>query len=265
MRWKSILYATAAVILPFNINPTAQESQVRAENGFINITPLIHSSVQIEYNGTVIQVDPWSAIDLGDALHADIILISDDVGHHLDKSAIEMLRKPNTEIVMPQSGRAHIADGKVLNNGEFLIIQGIRIESIAAYDIIPGEPSHLKGDANGYLVELGGKRILLAGVTECIAEILALENVDIAFIPMNIPLGRMTPAAAAECTRKLDPEVVFLYHYDQGHASRANRPDAEAPPLPDNLSIEQSLQLFEQELAGSGIEFRMAEWYPPLK
>lgn len=263
MRWKSILCATVA-ILPLNVELGAQESQVRAENGFINITPLVHSSVQIEYNGIVIQIDPWGVIDLGDALPADIILISDDVGHHLDKSAIERLRKPGTEIIMPQSGRAHISDGKVLNNGEILATQGVTITSIAAYDIIPGEPSHLKGDANGYLVELGGKNILFAGVTECVAEILALESVDIAFIPMNIPLGRMTPAAAAQCTRKLDSEIVFVYHYNQGYAARASRPDARPPQLPGNLTIEQSLELFEQELEGSGIEFRMAEWYPPL-
>ncbi len=263
MRKRSILYVATTILL-WGVNTAAQESQVQAEEGSIRITPLVHSSVQIEYNGIVIQVDPWSAIDLGNVLPADIILISDDVGHHLDKAAIEKLRKSNTEIIMPQSGAVHLPDGKILNNGEVLIIQGVRIESVAAYDIIPGEPSHLKGDANAYLIELGGKRILFAGVTECVAEILALDNVDIAFMPMNIPLGRMTPSAAAECTRALNPEVVFLYHYDQGYAARATRPDAGNPRLPGDLTIEQSLELFEQELRGSGIEFRMAEWYPAL-
>lgn len=263
MRCKSVRLA-AAIILPLAFNITAQESDIPAENGSIKVTPLVHSSVQIEYDGLVIQVDPWSAIDLSTALPADIILISDDVGHHLDKTAIGKLRKPSTEIIMPQSGAVHLAEGKVLNNGEMLVTQGVKIESVAAYDIIPGEPSHLKGDANAYLVELGGKRILFAGVTECVAEILALGRVDIAFMPMNIPVGRMTPAAAAECTRALAPEVVFLYHYDQGYAARVTRPDAGDPQLPGNLTIEQSLKLFEQELQGSGIEFRTAEWYPPL-
>jgi len=263
MKWKSILCATVT-ILPLNVELRAQESQVQTENGIINITPLVHSSVQIEYNGIVIQIDPWGVIDLGDALPADIILISDDVGHHLDSSAIELLSKAGTEIVMPLSGSPHIPEGKVLNNGNTKITHGVTIESVAAYDIIPGEPSHLKGDANGYLVELGGKNILLAGVTECVPEILALENVDIAFIPMNIPLGRMTPGAAAACARKLNPKIVYLYHYNQGYAARASRPDATLPQLPGNLTIEQSLELFEQELEGSGIEFRRAEWYPPF-
>jgi len=263
MNLKKILF-TSAVVLPWHIGLMAQESVVQADDGLIRITPLVHSSVQIEYKGFVIQVDPWGVLGLSNALPADIILISDDIGHHLDKDAIGKLTKSNTEIIMPQSGVVHIPAGKVLNNGEVVEAQGVRIESVAAYDIIPGEPSHLKGDANAYVVDIGGKRILLAGVTECVPEILALENVDIAFMPMNIPLGRMTPVAAAECTRALNPDIVFLYHYDQGYAARTTRPNAAMPRLPGDLTVAQSLELFEQELAGSNIEFRMAEWYPPL-
>jgi L-ascorbate metabolism protein UlaG (beta-lactamase superfamily) len=257
-----LIAAVAVLATSTCVNTVAQETSVEADNGNIRITPLVHSSVQIEYNGLVIQVDPWSVVDLGQSLPADIILISDDIGHHLDTVAIAMLSKPDTEIVMPQSGAVHLADGKVLDNGEYVVSHGVRIESVAAYDIIPGEPSHLKGDANAYLVDLGGKRILLAGVTECVPEILALENVDIAFMPMNIPLGRMTPAAAAECTRALDPEIVYLYHYDQGYAARVNRPDAAPPALPGGLSVLESIEAFRRELEGSGIEFINAEWYP---
>ena len=32
-------------------------------NGDIEITPLVHSSVQLEYEGFVVQVDPWAPID----------------------------------------------------------------------------------------------------------------------------------------------------------------------------------------------------------
>ncbi|MDO9519393.1 MAG: MBL fold metallo-hydrolase [Pseudohongiella sp.] len=263
MNLKKTLGATA-LCLSMHIEISAQESAVQADDGQIKITPLVHSSVQIEYNGFVIQVDPWNVLGLTNALPADIILISDDVGHHLDTSAIAKLRKSTTQIIMPQSGVAHIPDGKVLNNGEIVKIQGVTIESIEAYDIIPGEPSHLRGDANGYLVEIGGKRIFLAGVTECVPEILALKDIDIAFMPMNIPPGRMTPAAAAECTRALQPDVVFLYHYDQGYAARATRPNATVPPLPGNLTVAQTVEIFEQELAGSNIEFRQGEWYPAL-
>ena len=61
----------------------------------------------------------------------------------------------------------------MLANGETTTVAGIRVEAIAAYDIKPGAPLHPKGEANGYLVTLGGKRIYLAGVTECVPEVSA--------------------------------------------------------------------------------------------
>ena len=45
----------------------------------------------------------------------------------------------------------------------------VRVEvAIAAYDIKPGEPYHPKGEANGYIITVGGQRIYFAGVTECV-------------------------------------------------------------------------------------------------
>ena len=68
--------------------PLAAADKFPATGGDIEITPLIHSSVQIEHAGKVIQVDPWSVGDLSRAKPADLILITDDVGHHLDVKAI---------------------------------------------------------------------------------------------------------------------------------------------------------------------------------
>jgi hypothetical protein len=47
-----------------------------AAGGDIEITPLVHASVQLEHAGTVIQVDPWSVGDLSQAKPADLILIT---------------------------------------------------------------------------------------------------------------------------------------------------------------------------------------------
>src|SRR5262249_60223958 len=104
-------------------------------------------------------------------------------------------------------------------NGERASQGGIPVEAIPAYDIIPGEPSHPKGKANGYVVTLGGKRLYVAGVTECVPEIRALRDIDVAFVPMNLPLERMTPSAAAECVNAFKPKVVYLYHFDQSWRS----------------------------------------------
>jgi L-ascorbate metabolism protein UlaG (beta-lactamase superfamily) len=249
----ALLFATAAV---------HAADRIPATGGDIVITPLIHSSVQIEHAGKVIQVDPWSIGDLSQAKPADLILITDDVGHHLDVKAIEKLRKPGAPVVMPASGLKRIADGIVLANGQTAKAAGTAVESIAAYDIKPGAPEHPKGEANGYVLTIGGKRIFFAGVTECVPEVLALKNIDVAFMPMNIPVGRMSPKDAADCTKKLNPKVVYVYHYDQDYATRAVSATAKLNDGVNRESPDLGLQDFANELKGTSIEFKRGAWYP---
>jgi L-ascorbate metabolism protein UlaG (beta-lactamase superfamily) len=230
--------------------------------GDITITPLIHSSVQIEHGGLVVQVDPWSAGDLSRAKAADLILITDNVGHHLDVKAIARLRKPGAPVIIAANGKERVPDGIVLANGESTTAAGLRVESIASYDIKPGAPEHPKGEANGYVLTIGGRRIYMAGVTECVPEVRALRNIDVAFMPMNIPVERMMPADAAACTKAVAPKVVYVYHYDQDFAARAVNPRAAQPGLPGGLTVAQSLQQFREAMKGSGIEVRDGGWYP---
>jgi L-ascorbate metabolism protein UlaG (beta-lactamase superfamily) len=236
-----------------------------AEKGEILITPLVHSSVQVEYLDTIVQIDPWGIIGLSNAMSAQLILVTDSPGHHLDADAIEKLSLSNTSVVIATNGLSQIPDGVVMANGDTIVLSGVTIEAIAAYDIIPGAPEHPKGDANGYVVTLGGKRLFFAGVTECVDEVKALAGIDVAFMPLNIPRGRMTPSAAAECTKILNPDVVYTYHYDQGWARQLDNPDFVSPELPGGLTVAQSLDLFEKELEGSGIEYRRSNWYPPQR
>jgi L-ascorbate metabolism protein UlaG (beta-lactamase superfamily) len=225
--------------------------------GDVEITPLIHSSVQIEHAGRVIQVDPWSLGDLSRMKRADLIVITDDVGHHLDVKAIQHLRKPGAPIVIAANGKARVPDGIVLANGQSTEAAGYRIEAIAAYDITPGEPYHPKGEANGYIITVGARRIYFAGVTECVPEIRALKNIDIAFFPMNVPLARMEPAAAIDCLRAFKPKVVYPYHYDQDWVARVGKGAARP------AATRRGLDELKGGLSADGIDVRFAEWYPP--
>jgi L-ascorbate metabolism protein UlaG (beta-lactamase superfamily) len=233
-----------------------------ANGGEIEITPIIHSSVQIEYAGKVIQVDPWSVGDLSRAKPADLILITDDIGHHLDVKAIQQLRKPGAPVIVAANGKSRVPDGIVLANGKSTTAAGVQVEAIAAYDIKPGAPEHPKGEANGYVITLGGKRIFFAGVTECVPEIKALKNIDVAFMPMNIPVERMVPAAVAECVKIIRPAVVYVYHYDQDSAARAANASAQSRGLPGGMTIAQSLQAFREAMKGAPTEVRLGQWYP---
>ena len=217
----------------------------------VTITPLLHSSVQLEADGKVVQVDPWSRADLSRAKPADLILITDDPIHHLDPKAIAQLRKPGAPVLLPAASRAKFAEGTTIANGETRTVAGIGVEAVGAYDIKPGEPSHPKGKANGYVVTLAGQRIYVAGVTECVAEVRALRDIDVAFVPMNLPLERMTPSAAADCVNAFKPKVVYLYHYDQSWVSSGNA-------LANRAA---TIDAFRKALTG-GIEFRDAAWYP---
>jgi L-ascorbate metabolism protein UlaG (beta-lactamase superfamily) len=236
--------------------------KVPAAGGAIEITPLIHSSIQIEHAGTVIQVDPWSVLDLARYKKADLILITDDPVHHFDLKAIQALRKPGAPVVIPEVNKAKFPDGIIMANGEKATEGGISVEAVPAYDIIPGAPAHPKGKSNGYVITVGGTRVYVAGVSECVPEVLALKNIDVAFIPLNIPRGRMTPAAAAACVKTIAPKIVYPYHYDQVLAAKLGNPNATAEGPAGGLTVAQSLQAFKDALKGEKTEVRNANWYP---
>lgn len=61
---------------------------------------------------------------------------------------------------------------------------------------------------------MGGKHIYIAGDTENIPEMKNLKNIDIAFLPMNLPYT-MTPEQTAEAARSFMPKILYPYHFGQ--------------------------------------------------
>lgn len=208
-----------------------QTDTLPASGGDIQITPIMHSSVQLEYAGKVIQVDPVSAYDnvelplLGkfDALKpADLILVTDVHPENLDTAEITKLRKPGAPVVMPMSvaseaGAKIASPTVVLANGDSKTVAEVGIEAVPMYNLQhgpkPGELYHPKGRGNGYIVTLGGKRLYFMGDTECTPEAKAVKNVDVAFVPLNMP-QTMTPGDTAECIKAFQPKIVYPYHYE---------------------------------------------------
>lgn len=255
-RTRLIAALCAAIAVPALL---IAEERLRSNAGDIVLRPLAHASVQIEFGGRSIYIDPWSGANLAAAPASDLILVTDaDAGaHHLDPAALQRVRRSGGTVVMPASGREKVPDGVVLENGATRRFGDVTVEAIAAYDVIPGQPFHAKGTANGYVLTLGGRRVLFAGVTECVPEIKALRDIDIAFLPMNLPNGRMTPTAVADCVRSFSPKVVYPYHYDQGYIARlAGRGDP-------NGASEAAASVRTLAAALQGVaEVREANWYP---
>ena len=237
----------------------AADDRLPSSAGDIVMRPMAHASVQIEFSGHTIYIDPWSGADLTSARPSDLIIVTDaDAGaHHLDPKALARVRQPGGTVLMPASGTAKVPDGIVLANGASKTVANVTVDAVAAYDLTPGDPFHAKGVANGYVLTMGGKRVFFAGVTECIPEIKALRGIDVAFMPMNLPNGRMTPAAVAECVRAFTPKVVYPYHYDQGYIARlAGRGDPKGA-----AEAAASVKTLASLLQGVA-EVREGNWYP---
>jgi L-ascorbate metabolism protein UlaG (beta-lactamase superfamily) len=57
-------------------------------------------------------------------------------------------------------------------------------------------------------------RIYIAGDTEDIPEMAAIKDIDVAFLPCNLPYT-MTPEQCARAATMIKPTVLFPYHYGQ--------------------------------------------------
>lgn len=129
-----------------------------------------------------------------------------------------------------------------LANGESADLLGVHIEAVPMYNLTRGPSAgalfHDKGRGDGYLLTIDGKKIYIAGDSECTPEMKALRGVDLALIPMNLPYT-MTPEEAAACVAAFKPRQVVPYHYSGS-----------------------DLSLFTKGLAGvSGVEVVLREAY----
>jgi L-ascorbate metabolism protein UlaG (beta-lactamase superfamily) len=105
-----------------------------------------------------------------------------------------------------------------MRNGDVETIDGLKIEAVPAYNIVhersSGNPYHPKGRGNGYIITFGDKRVYVAGDTENTPEMKSLKNIDVAFLPMNIPFT-MTPEMVADAAKAFEPKILYPYHYGQ--------------------------------------------------
>ena len=263
MRCLSCLVFTVAAALTTAVAASQPPSPdtIPATGGEITIQPLGHGSVHVRHGPHSIWVDvvgegppPPPGVTPKDPERAaarlsrlrglkppTMILVTDIHGDHLDHHAIATLRTATTAVLLPAAAAKNVTDAMVIANGESRTVNGVTVEAVPMYNLQrgpqPGQLFHDKGRGNGYIVTLGGKRLYFAGDTECTPEMKALTNIDVAFLPMNLPYT-MTPLEAAECAKVFKPKIVYPYHY-QGQDPKA----------------------FATAVEGSGIEVRLRNWY----
>jgi L-ascorbate metabolism protein UlaG (beta-lactamase superfamily) len=102
-------------------------------------------------------------------------------------------------------------------------VEGLKIEAVPAYNIVhkrdTGQPFHPKGVGNGYIITFGDKRVYVAGDTENVPEMKGLKNIDIAFLPMNLPYT-MTPEMVVEAAKAFKPKILYPYHFGETDTSK---------------------------------------------
>jgi len=224
----------------------ATADSIATEDGALKIVPINHATLALEWKDRTIYVDPVGGAKVFQGLpKPDLILVTDIHGDHFSNETLAGLVAPNTKLVCPAAVVDQMTpdlrkSATILTNGQTGEFMGIKVEAIPMYNLTPERLKfHNKGRGNGYVVTLGGKRIYVSGDTEDIPEMLALKNIDVAFVCMNLPYT-MTVEQAARAVRSFKPRVVYPYHYRGSDVNKF------------------------KELVGTdaGVEVRLREWYP---
>ena len=195
------------------------DATIATDRGPLKIHPVEHASFVIEWNGSTIAVDPVGGHSKYTSFgKADLVLITHIHGDHLSVDTVHGLAEQSTVIVAPASVAEKFPEADrvritVLANGESVKWGEGLIEAIPMYNLSPDKQKfHPKGRGNGYVVTFGGTRIYIAGDTADIPEMRALEDIDAAFVCMNLPYTMDVPSAA-DAVLEFKPKVVFPYHY----------------------------------------------------
>jgi L-ascorbate metabolism protein UlaG (beta-lactamase superfamily) len=193
--------------------------EIKTNNGILKIQPVMHASLVLTWNNKAVYVDPTGGAALYKNSPApDMIIITDIHGDHMDAKTIAEVNTNKAILVVPQAVADMLpASAKdklvILKNGETSQQLGVSITAIPMYNI-PQTPTafHTKGRGNGYVLNMGGKNIYISGDTQAIPEMLALKNIDVAFLCMNLPYT-MEINEAAKAVLTFKPAIVYPYHY----------------------------------------------------
>jgi len=247
---KSTKLCLAALAALSQMLPAAESltgDHVATKDGDIVIHPINHSTLALGWKNLTIYVDPvGGAKRFADLPRPDLILLTDIHGDHLNADTLKAVAGEKTALVAPAAVAEQLpADLRqrttVLSNGETKSLLGITIEAVPMYNTTPDRAKyHAKGRGNGYVLTLGDKRVYLSGDTEDIPEMRALNNIDIAFLCMNLPYT-MTVEQAASAVREFRPKIVYPYHCR-------------------GSDLEKFKQLVGDEV---GVEVRLRDWYKP--
>jgi L-ascorbate metabolism protein UlaG (beta-lactamase superfamily) len=217
---------------------------IATADGDVIVRPINHASFVLSWKGKTIYNDAVGAASLYNGIpRADLILVSHSHTDHFESATINSVRATNCTIVAPQAVFNSLtttlrAITTVMANGDKKEIAGLAIEAVPAYNA-----NHPRGQGNGYVLTIGGKRFYMTGDTGDIAEMRALPNIDVAFVCMNTPFT-MNLTQAVSAVREFRPKIIYPYHFRNSDGSLTD------------------LNSFKRQVGtDGGVEVRVRKWY----
>jgi L-ascorbate metabolism protein UlaG (beta-lactamase superfamily) len=211
-----ILFGVCSAV-PVSGQELFEKDEIETSLGKLEITFIGHGSLMMSLGETIIHIDPYSRLaDYSLLPKADIVFLTHHHGDHLDSTALGHVRTDSSIVVLTEICAKRVEGGIIMKNGDEKTFKEIEVSAIPAYNLVHkrdnGEFYHPKGEGNGYVLTFGDTRVYIAGDTENTPEMKKLKNIDIAFLPMNLPYT-MTPEMVADAAIAFKPKVLYPYHY----------------------------------------------------
>lgn len=181
------------------------------------LRPVGHASLALQVGREVLYFDPAEQ-SFADLPAPTAIVITHAHGDHYNESNLVKLAGDSVPLVVNEDvfgklPEALKARATAMKNGDTGTVAGLPIEAVAAYNTTPDRQNyHPQGVGNGYVLTVGDARIYVAGDTEPTPEMLALKDIAIALLPMNLPYT-MSVEQAAEAVQTFRPKIVYPYHH----------------------------------------------------
>jgi len=178
-----------------------------------------HASVKIWNDDAVIYVDPRN---LSISPHdATLVLVTHSHSDHYVAADIARVSGPATKLIAAASVVQAYGSGQAIAPGQTIELGSVNVTAVPAYNI--SKPNHPKSNNwVGFIVELAGKRIYVAGDTDLIPEMQTLGKIDVAFLPIS-PAYTMGPDEAAQATMSIMPQLAVPYHWGTSTLADAQR------------------------------------------
>lgn len=196
-----------------------QEKQGDSAASPVEVTPIEHASLVLKWGETIVYSDPVGGANaFAQQPKPAVVLVTHLHGDHMDPETLSAVLG-DAVLIAPQSVKDALPEElaprvSVLSTGETTEVGGITIQAVPAYNLSEEQQMYhpkSRGD-NGYVLEKDGYRVYIAGDTSGTPEMRALKDIDMAFVPMNLPYT-MDVEEAASAVLDFKPKTVIPYHY----------------------------------------------------